>query len=205
MLRRVLLLLLVVFSSAAGAQPTVMVLGDSLSAAYGMKRDEGWVSLLAQKLVQAGYPHAVVNASISGDTTVGGLNRLDKALARHQPEVLLVELGGNDGLRGVPPTATKQNLNAIIQRAKSRDIEVVLVGVTLPPNYGAAFNQRFVSLYRELARQHDLPLAMLSLEQVAGKPGLIQEDGLHPTAAAQPTILELVWPVLRPALDKPAG
>jgi acyl-CoA thioesterase-1 len=203
MLRRVLFLLLITISAAAAAEPRLMVLGDSLSAAYGMERSEGWVTLLAEKLQRAGYPHAVVNASISGDTTQGGLARLDRALERHQPDVLLVGLGGNDGLRGVSPAATKANLNAIVEQAQAKNVKVMLMGVTLPPNYGPAFNERFVALYHELARENAVPLTILSLDEVAGRPELMQADGIHPSAAAQPRILELVWPQLKPLLAKP--
>lgn len=204
MRRRILLLVLMLVAAPAWAEtPVLMVLGDSLSAAYGIQRSQGWVSLLERRLEQEGYPHRVVNSSISGDTTQGGLSRLPAALERHDPEVLVVELGGNDGLRGISPRETEGNLSRIIEQARARDIRVVLTGVKLPPNYGAAFNQLFTQVYAGLASRYGLPLAMLSLDEIAGQAGMIQEDGLHPTAQAQPLILETVWQALGPVLGEP--
>ncbi len=201
MLRRFLpLLLMLCCLPAAAGQPTILVLGDSLSAAYGMARDQGWTALLARQLAAEGYPHRVVNASISGDTSQGGLTRLPAALERHVPQVVVVELGGNDGLRGIPPAETQRNLQAIVDKARAAGSRVLLVGVQLPANYGAAFNSRFAAVYRSLARERQLPLAVLSLDDALGRPGLIQDDGLHPTAQAQPLILEQIWPLLEPLL-----
>lgn len=179
-----------------------MILGDSLSAAYGIGRDQGWVSLLAQRLHEQGYPHRVVNASISGDTSAGGLARLPAALQRHRPDVVVVELGANDGLQGMPPQLTTRNLQGIVQASRAAGAAVVLVGVTLPPNYGAAFRDRFAQMYAELAKTEGLPLAQFAIEEVAGQAGMIQDDGLHPTAAAQPLMLNAVWPALEPLLKR---
>lgn len=187
--------------TATAAEPTILVLGDSLSAAYGMAREQGWTALLQQRLAAAGYPHRVINASISGDTSQGGLVRLPPLLQRHTPALVVVELGGNDGLRGIAPAETQRNLQAIIEQARDSGSEVVLVGVQLPANYGAAFNQRFSALYQELAHEFHLPLTLLSLNDALGQPGMIQSDGLHPTATAQPLILEQVWPLLEPLLQ----
>jgi acyl-CoA thioesterase-1 len=203
MLRRFLpLLLMLWWLPAAAQQPTIMVFGDSLSAAYGMARDEGWTALLERRLAAEGYPHRVVNASISGDTTQGGLTRLPAALGRYTPDIVVVGLGGNDGLRGIPPTETRRNLQAIVDQARAGGGKIVLVGVQLPSNYGAAFNHRFVAVYRDLAREQGLPLTILSLNDVLGRPGMIQDDGLHPTAQAQPLILDQVWPLVEPLLGR---
>lgn len=187
--------------TAAAAQPSILILGDSLSAAYGMAREQGWPALLQQRLAASGYPHQVINASISGDTTQGGLARLPPVLERHRPNVVVVELGGNDGLRGIPPTETQRNLQAIIEQARDIGSQVALVGVQLPANYGAAFNQRFSAVYQELASSWNLPLTVLSLNDALGEPDMIQSDGLHPTAKAQPLILEQVWRLLKPLLE----
>ena len=204
MLKRFLCLLFAISlpSAPAAAEPTILILGDSLSAAYGMAREEGWTALLQQRLAAAGYPHRVINASISGDTTQGGLARLPAVLQRHSPMLTVVELGGNDGLRGILPAETRRNLQTIIERLRASGSQVILVGVQLPANYGAAFNQRFSTIYQELARSYQLPLTVLSLADAFAQPGLIQSDGLHPTAKAQPLILEQIWAVLEPLLGK---
>lgn len=203
MLKRFLPLLLTLCAlPAAAQQPTIMVLGDSLSAAYGMARDQGWTKLLEQRLAAEGYPYRVVNASISGDTTQGGLARLPAALARHAPDVVVVELGGNDGLRGIAPAETRRNLEAIVAQARQQGGKVMLVGVQLPANYGAAFNQRFGAVFREVAAANDMPLTFLSLDDALAEPGLVQADGLHPTAKAQPLILDMIWPTLESLLEK---
>ena len=181
---------------------TLMVLGDSLSAAYGIELDQGWVALLEARLVEQAPAWQVVNASISGDTTAGGLARLDAALALHAPSLLLLELGGNDGLRGIDMAATRDNLEAIISRTLATGADVVLLGIRLPPNFGEAFNRRFAAIYQELAEQYRLALLPFLLEGVGGVDGLMQGDGIHPTAEAQPGILENVWPVIEPLLTQ---
>lgn len=202
MARRILLLLLCLLTvvPAAAAETVVMVLGDSLSAAYGIDREAGWVSLLAERLDRQGYEARVVNASITGDTSRGGLSRLPTALKRHHPDVLVIELGGNDGLRGVPLRETQRNLSHIVEMAQARGIRVLLLGVRLPPNYGPVFTERFQAMYHDLAQQHDVPLVPRLLEDVATDPSLMQPDGIHPTAAAQPRLLANVWPQLKPLL-----
>lgn len=203
MLKRFLscLFVAVLLLPAAAAKPTILVLGDSLSAAYGMAQEQGWTALLQQRLNAAGYPYQVINASISGDTSQGGLTRLPTALQRYEPTLVVVELGGNDGLRGIPPAETRRNLQAIIEQSRDVGSQVALVGVQLPANYGAAFNQRFSAVYQELAGKFNVPLTVLSLNDALGQPGMIQNDGLHPTAKAQPLILEQVWTLLLPLLE----
>ncbi len=195
------LLAILLFIVACYAQAgTVLVLGDSLSAGYGLEPGQGWVSLLQQRLEQRGLEHTVVNASISGDTTAGGLARLDAALDQHRPDWLLLQLGANDGLRGLPLEAMQRNLDEMVMRAAQRGIKVVLIGMQIPPNYGRVYTERFATVYQELAAQHQLPLVPFLMERVALDPALIQADQLHPNAAAQPLLLDTVWPLLEPLL-----
>jgi len=189
--------------AGAAPAPSILVVGDSLSAGYGIEIRNGWVTLLQQRLVKKGYPHAVVNASISGDTTAGGRARLPAALNRHRPQIVILELGGNDGLRGLSLRETRANLNAMIKAAQSAGAQVLLVGIHLPPNYGPEFTRQFHAIYSELARAHDTALVPFLLEGVALAPGLMQPDGIHPRASAQPRLLDNVWPHLEPLL-KPA-
>lgn len=179
---------------------TILVIGDSLSAAYGIEQNAGWVSLLQRRLQQAAPRYQVVNTSISGDTTSGGLARLARALDKHQPEIVIVELGANDGLRGLSLEETKKNLAAIIEQILSRKARVLLIGIRLPPNYGPDYTRKFHDIYLSLAERYRIPLAPFLLEGVAGNPELMQQDGLHPRAEAQPKVLENVWPVLEPML-----
>jgi acyl-CoA thioesterase-1 len=192
-----LLLLIVACNSQAG---TLLVLGDSLSAGYGLEPGQGWVVLLQQRLEQRGLPHRVVNASISGETTAGGLARVAALLDQHRPDWLLLQLGANDGLRGLSLDAMERNLDTIVMRAGQRGIKVVLVGMQIPPNYGRVYTERFAAVYRELAAKHRLPFVPFLMERVALDPALIQADQLHPNAAGQPPLLETVWPVLEPLL-----
>ncbi|WP_127478638.1 arylesterase [Sulfurivermis fontis] len=195
------LLAILLFIVACHAQAgTVLVLGDSLSAGYGLTAGEGWVALLQQRLEQRGLEHTVVNASISGDTTAGGLARLDAVLDQHRPDWLLLELGANDGLRGLSLKAMRDNLDAMVMRAQARGIKVVLIGMQIPPNYGRVYTERFAAVYQELAARHRLPFVPFLMEKVALDPALIQADQLHPNAAAQPLLLDTVWPVLEPLL-----
>lgn len=192
-----ILLVIVACNAQAG---TLLVLGDSLSAGYGLEPDQGWVVLLQQRLEQRGLPHRVVNVSISGETTAGGLARLDAALDQHRPDWLLLQLGANDGLRGLSLQAMRDNLDAMVMRARTRGIKVLLIGMQIPPNYGRVYTERFAAVYQELAAQHQLPLVPFLMEPVALDPALLQADQLHPTAAAQPLLLDTVWPVLEPLL-----
>ena len=203
-----LLLVLSLFPMLAApvaAAPVVAVLGDSLSAAHGMDRDDSWVALLEDRMAAEGFPHEVVNASISGETSRGGRDRVDEILADHEPAVLIVELGGNDGLRGQPLAALRENLTTIVRRARTAGARVLLVGVRLPPNYGAAYTEAFASVYAEVAADTGVTLVPQFLEGVAERRQLMQNDGIHPTASAQPTMLENVWPELRPLLEETRG
>jgi acyl-CoA thioesterase I len=177
------------------------VLGDSLSAEHNLPRGSGWVALLEDRLQREfDQPPKVVNASISGETSAGALRRLPALLAEHRPAVVLVELGGNDGLRGLPLAQLRGNLDRIIVLSREAGAQVLLLGMDLPPNYGAAYRKRFTGVYRELADVHDVALLPFLLEGVALNRGMMQADGVHPTAAAQPRMLENVWPRLRPLL-----
>lgn len=197
----VLLGLMVLFGSAARAEsPVILVLGDSLSAGYGIPVEKGWVSLLQRRLVERGFPYRVVNASISGDTTSGGLSRLPAALELHRPAIVVLELGANDGLRGQPPMAMSRNLSRMIERSQQAGARVLLAEMRIPPNYGPLYAQKFQATFGELAQHYAIPLIPFLLDGVAGNPALIQDDGLHPRAEAQPQILDNVWAVLEPAL-----
>lgn len=196
-----LLLLLPHATSQASQPPVLLVMGDSLSAAYNLPAESGWVNLLEQRLQQQGYDWQVINASISGETTGGGLTRLPALLRQHQPQIVLLELGANDGLRGQPPQRITANLDRMITLTRQADAEVLLLGILLPPNYGPRYLQQFEQIYPQLAKQHQLPLVPFLLEGVADKPSLMQQDGLHPTAEAQPEILETVWVELKPLLN----
>ena len=178
----------------------MLVLGDSISAGYGVPDGAGWVALLSRELVPRGL--LVVNASISGETTEGGKARLPALLAEHRPAVLVLELGGNDGLRGFPLAVTRANLEAMIRAAHSAGTRVLLAGMRIPPNYGPRYTEGFHALYGELATAHDTALVPFILEGVAGVPGLMQDDGIHPRAEAQPAILALVMPALEPLLRR---
>ncbi len=179
---------------------TILVLGDSISAAYGINTNEGWVALLQQRLNQKGFNYRVVNASVSGDTTRTGLNRLAAALQQHHPAIVIVALGGNDGLRGLPFSEIETSLTGIIQQSQQHGAQVLLAGVRLPPNYGAFYNSRFASLFQQLSETYQVALVPKLLDRVSDHRELMQADGIHPTAAAQPQILDNVWPHLQPVL-----
>lgn len=182
--------------------PTIVVLGDSLSAAYGIRVDQGWVALLQARLREQGYGHRVVNASSSGETTGGALARLPRTLEKHRPAVVIVELGANDGLRGLPIADVRANLESIIRLSQQARARILLVGMRIPPNYGPAYTQQFHELFGDLARRHRLASVPFLLAPVALDDRLMQEDGLHPTAAAQPRLLDEVWPRLEPLLGR---
>ena len=193
---------LLIVGGAFAGPPTILVLGDSLSAAYGLRTEEGWVALLERRLVQAGLDYRVVNASISGDTTGGGLTRLPQALERHRPHLVVIELGANDGLRGLPFREIEANLTALIGLARAAGAQVLLVGVRLPPNYGAAYTEGFQASLRKVAEAEAVPLAPDLLAGVAEDRQLMQADGLHPKAEAQSILLDNVWPKLEPLLSR---
>jgi acyl-CoA thioesterase-1 len=187
------------------SQPTLLVYGDSISAAYGIQRADGWVEQLAARLAASHPDWKVVNASVSGETTSGGLARLPSTLATHEPEVVVLELGGNDALRGYPLERIRTNLDRMAGLALDAGSEVLLVGMQIPPNYGQPYVEGFAAVFREVADARDLPLVPFLLEGVALTPGLMQDDGIHPTAAAQPLMLETIWPVLQPLLAEREG
>ncbi|CAN2980980.1 MULTISPECIES: arylesterase [Pseudomonas] len=184
-------------NAAAG---TVLIVGDSISAGFGLDTRKGWVALLEQRLKQEGFDDKVVNASISGDTSAGGLARLPAALAAHKPDVVVIELGGNDGLRGQPPTQLKQNLASMIQQSQDSGAKVLLLGMQIPPNYGKRYVDAFAKVFGDVAEEKKVPLVPFFLEGVGGHPELMQADGLHPAVAAQDKLLENVWPTLKPLL-----
>lgn len=179
---------------------TLLVVGDSISAAFGMDTRQGWVALLEKRLDEQGFDHQVVNASISGDTSAGGAARLPALLAEHQPELVIIELGGNDGLRGQPPAQLQQNLAAMVQASQQKGAKVLILGMQLPPNYGVRYTTAFAEVFPRVAGEFDVPLVPFVLEGVGGVPALMQADGIHPTAEAQPVLLENVWPALKPLL-----
>ena len=194
-------LLLPGLACAKGPAGTVLVLGDSLSAAHNIPADAGWVSLLQQRVrQQSKTPARIVNASMSGETTAGALTRLPGLLAREKPTVVVIALGGNDALRGLTPAQVQGNLEKMVQASQTAGAKVLLLGIDVPPNYGPAYRQRLAAAYKALATQYKVPLLPFLLEGVALQPGMMQGDGLHPTAQAQPKVLDNVWPLLRPLL-----
>lgn len=187
---------------AAASPNTILVLGDSLSAGYGVKVDATWVALLEQRLAKQGYGYRVVNASISGETTGGARSRLPRALELQKPAVVIIELGGNDGLRGLPLKQVRGNFEYLIETSQAARAQVVLVGMRMPPNYGAEYANSFHALYGELAKKYDVLLVDFFLEGVALDDSLMQADGIHPNATAQPKLLDNLWPTLSKVLKK---
>ncbi len=190
---------------AARDAPVLLVVGDSLSAAYNMDLDAAWPRLLEQRLRGRGGEWRVVNASITGDTTQGGRTRLPGLLERYDPDWVIVELGGNDGLRGLSLDVTRDNLEAMITASQAAGARVLLTGIILPPNYGQSYTERFQGLYAELAETHGTLLVPFFMDGVALVDGMMQDDGIHPSVAAQPVLLDNVWTVLAPALDETKG
>lgn len=188
--------------SAYSASKTILVLGDSLSAEYGLARGEGWVSLLQMKMATEKITAPVINASISGETTSGGKARLPALLVKHQPAVVIIELGANDALRGLSLAATQENLRAMIKDAKKSRAQVLLIGMQIPPNYGVDYTRQFSALFPKLAKETKSSLVPFMLRGVAEKTELFQADRIHPAAAAHPTILNNIWPQLKPLLVK---
>ncbi len=184
-------------ASAYSAPKTVLVLGDSLSAEYGLARGAGWVALLERKLKAEKIDARIVNASISGETTSGGRARLPALLDQHKPQVVVIELGANDGLRGLPVAAAEANLRQMATMSQKQDAKVMLIGMRMPPNYGRAYTERFFSMYENLAKEVKAPLVPFMLEGVADKPALFQADRLHPNAQAHPIILNNIWPTFK--------
>ena len=187
---------------AANITPqSILVLGDSLSGAWGIDTDAGWVALLQQQITQQGYNYRVINASVSGDTARTGLGRIDSALQQHQPAIVIVALGGNDGLRGLAFAEIENSLANIIESCQQQNAQVLLAGVRLPPNYGPVYTEKFAAIYRNLSERYQIPLVPKMLDQVAENRELMQADGIHPNAAAQPQIMKNVWAGLEPMLE----
>jgi acyl-CoA thioesterase-1 len=195
------LLCSVVFAQAAA--PVILIVGDSISAGYGLRPGAGWATLLQQRLEAGHYPHRVVNASISGDTSAGGRARLAALLAQHRPAVTIIELGGNDGLRGGSLEALRGNLDAMAAMAQKTGSQVLLVGMRLPPNYGPAYVQRFDATFADVAKARKIALVPFMFDGFGENNALFQTDRVHPTAAAQPKLLDNVWRELRPLVDTP--
>ena len=193
-----------VHSAPANAK-VILVFGDSLSAGYGLPIEQGWVNLLANRLRKEGYGFQVVNASVSGETTTGGLARLRRALDTHHPAIVILELGANDGLRGLPLATTRSNLAAMVALATQPPRRTLLLGMRMPPNYGERYTTAFAALFPAAARRHHVSFLPFFLEGVAGNPKLIQDDGLHPNEQGQPLLLDNVWAALRPLLHSKGG
>ena len=188
-------------ATADGAEPpTVLVFGDSLSAGYGIDVDQSWTALLQTRLEEQGYEHRVVNASISGETTEGGATRIGSAVETFNPALVILALGGNDGLRGFPPARTKENLETIVNTSRASGAAVVLLGITIPRNYGQRYIEQFEAAFRDVATRYDTPWIEFFMEGVALNEELMQDDGIHPNAAAQPRLLDNAWPIIVEAL-----
>lgn len=199
----VLFIWVLLFSPTAYTESnTILVYGDSISAAYGMEQDEGWAALLAERLKENELPYSVVNASVSGETSGGGLVRLPKALDVHEPGLVILELGGNDGLRGYPISKIEENLDEMTRMILETGARVLLVGMVLPPNYGRRYIEAFTNVFPTVAERHDVPLIPVLLDGIATAESLIQRDGIHPKPEAQPLIVEQVWPVLVSMLEE---
>ena len=188
--------------ASASEPPVLLILGDSLSAGYGMDREQSWVNLLDIRLQERGYSYRILNSSISGDTSQGGLVRLPRLLDRYQPEIVMLELGANDGLRGINPDITRANMTSMIQQSQDAGARVLLAGIKLPPNYGSAYLEQFESIYSDLASEFDTLLVPFFMEGVALRPDLLQADNIHPNEKGQPVLLDNVWKVLEPALRR---
>lgn len=204
-MKRFLVLLAICLTAvpAIAAAPVILVFGDSISAGYGLPRmEQGWVALLQARLKDQGYGYQVVNASVSGETTEGGLARLPRALKLHHPAIVVLELGGNDGLRALPVAQMRANLSRMAELAEAEGAKVALLGMRMPPNYGPQYAAQFTQAYADLARDKKLPLVPFALAGIALSPELMQADGIHPNEAGQPQLLDNLWPVLKPLLKR---
>jgi acyl-CoA thioesterase-1 len=203
--KRLLVLLILVFAGfpANADTPAILVFGDSISAGYGLAHvEQGWVGMLRTKLKDEGYGYQVVNASVTGETTAGGLARLPRALALHHPRVVILELGGNDGLRALPIDQMRSNLGRMVDLSVDSGAQVLLLGMRIPPNYGPEFTEKFFTVFADVARDKRAPLVPFLLNDIALSPNLMQADGVHPNELGQPKLLDNVWPRLRPLLRK---
>ena len=200
---RKFLTFVLLFATSAGStasEPTVLVFGDSLSAGYGIDVDQSWTYLLQTRLKEQGYEHSVVNASISGETTEGGAARISSALDNFEPQLVILELGGNDGLRAFPPPRIKRNLQKIIESAQENGAAIVMLGIRIPGNYGRRYTDAFEDVYRQLAGELGVPWIEFFMEGIALNDELMQDDGIHPNAEAQPLLLDNAWPIIEQAL-----
>ena len=204
-MKRFFVLLILIFTGfpANADAPAILVFGDSISAGYGLAHvEQGWVGMLRAKVKDEGYGYQVVNASVTGETTAGGLARLPRALALHHPRVVILELGGNDGLRALPIDQMRSNLGKMVDLAVDSGAQVLLLGMRIPPNYGPEFTEKFFAVFADVARDKKTPLVPFLLNDIALSPNLMQADGVHPNELGQPKLLDNVWPKLRPLLRK---
>ena len=197
-----LLLTLLAASAADAGAPTIVIFGDSLSAGYGIEVDQSWATLLQARLKVQGYEHRVVNASISGETTEGGATRINTALKDFSPDLIILELGGNDGLRGIPTSQMKANLSKIVNRAKASGAAVVLLGIRIPTNYGTRYSTEFEAVFRQVSTDLDVQWIEFFMEGIALNDDLLQDDRIHPNAIAQPILLDNAWPIISATLKK---
>jgi acyl-CoA thioesterase-1 len=205
-MRKFIALVVALFATSANAVgvddvPTILVFGDSLSAGYGIDVDQSWTTLLQTRLAEQGYEHRVVNASIGGETTEGGAARIESALATFSPALVILELGGNDGLRGFPPERIKGNLEKIVDLGSASGSAVILLGIRIPPSYGQRYIEMFDNVFREVAEENNVPWIEFFMEGIALDETLMQDDGIHPNATAQPILLENAWPIIEQALQ----
>ena len=203
-MRLIFFLLVLLLSANAGGtnSPTVLIFGDSLSAGYGIEVDQSWATLLQARLKKQGYEHKVVNASISGETSEGGATRIDSALAAFSPELVILELGANDGLRGLPTARIKANLGTVVTRAQASGAKVVLLGIKIPVNYGPRYSTAFESVFRQISEEHNIQWIEFFMEGIALNDELLQNDRIHPNAIAQPLLLDNAWPIISATLDE---
>jgi acyl-CoA thioesterase-1 len=197
-----LFVLIVASASAQAEAPVILVFGDSISAGYGLPLEQGWVELLRTRLKAQGYGYQVVNASVSGETTAGGLARLPRALELHHPSIVILELGGNDGLRGLPIAQMRTNLTQMTSASTAAGAKVLLLGMRMPPNYGPEYTKQFAMVFSDLATEKKISLVPFLLTDIALSPALLQADDIHPNAQGQPILLDNVWPTLKPLLHK---
>jgi acyl-CoA thioesterase-1 len=197
-----LFVLIVASASAQAEAPVILVFGDSISAGYGLPLEQGWVELLRSRLKAQGYGYQVVNASVSGETTAGGLARLPRALELHHPSIVILELGGNDGLRGLPIAQMRTNLTQMTSSSTAAGAKVLLLGMRMPPNYGPEYTKQFAMVFSDLATEKKISLVPFLLTDIALSPALLQADDIHPNAQGQPILLDNVWPTLKPLLRK---
>jgi acyl-CoA thioesterase I len=197
-----LFVLIVASASAQAEAPVILVFGDSISAGYGLPLEQGWVELLRTRLKAQGYGYQVVNASVSGETTAGGLARLPRALELHHPSIVILELGGNDGLRGLPIAQMRTNLTQMTSSSTAGGAKVLLLGMRMPPNYGPEYTKQFAMVFSDLATEKKISLVPFLLTDIALSPALLQADDIHPNAQGQPILLDNVWPTLKPLLHK---